>query len=106
MMSAVLLLLIVAVAGSAGMVAVLGWFLQRINRLEQHGPGALQRLAAENEELQEQMRLLEVHVERLSERVDFTEKLLERPRGRGANRRGSAGGEDHENASGGDPEDD
>ena len=77
---ALLLLLIVVVAGSAGMVTVLGWLHRRIARLEEHGPGKARELVAENEELREQMRLLEVQLERLEDRVDFTEKLLERPR--------------------------
>lgn len=93
-MAAFMLLLIVAVAGSAGMAAILGWVLHRIARLEKHGPGELGRVVGENEELREQMRLLEVEVERLSERVDFTEKLLERPRpgqARDAAAKGEAG---------------
>lgn len=79
-MAAFMLLLIVVVVGSAGMAAILGWILHRIARLEKHGPGGLGQLVGENEELREQMRLLEAEVERLSEQVDFTEKLLERPR--------------------------
>lgn len=80
-MAAFMLLLIVAVTGAAGMMAVLGWLHRRIARVEEHGPGELRRLVQENQEMREQMNLLETEVERLTERVDFTEKLLERPRG-------------------------
>lgn len=82
-MAALVLLLIVVVAGSAGMVAVLGWLHQRIARLEEGGSGrsgGAYRLTGETEDLREQVRLLEVEMERMTERLDFTEKLLERPR--------------------------
>lgn len=79
-MSVFLLLLVTAVIGSTVLMATLGWLSQRINRIEGGGSRELQRLLDENEELREQMRLLEGEVERLAERVDFTEKLLEKPR--------------------------
>lgn len=85
-MLALLLLLVVVVIGSAGMVAVLGWLHQRLARLEGHGPAEAGRIAGEGNDLREQVRLLEDEVERLTERVDFTEKLLERPRGESGGR--------------------
>lgn len=75
----ILVLLIIAVVGSAGMSAVLFWIANRINRIEGRGPEEVRHLVAETEELQEQVMLLQSEVQRLTERVDFTEKLLEGP---------------------------
>ncbi|HSR41203.1 MAG TPA: hypothetical protein VLL48_03505 [Longimicrobiales bacterium] len=79
---AFLILLIVAVAGSAGMTAVVAWLIHRTSRVEGGDVYGADRLHAESEGLREQLLALEDEVERLRERVDFTERLLERPRER------------------------
>lgn len=77
---AFLLVLIVAVAGSAGLVAAFAWLVQRLNRLESPGQGDVRGRLADPDDLRQQLDALEAEVHRLSERVDFTEKLLEGPR--------------------------
>lgn len=85
MMIPVLLLVIVAVLGSAGMVAILGNLFSRVSRLEGNGRGRSKEVGrgpTEYEELREQMEVLRSEMHRLEQRVDFTEKLLEGPRER------------------------
>lgn len=77
-MTAFLIVLIAAVIGSAGFVAVFAWFHQRISRLEDGSPGDVRRLLAENASLHEQVEAMRSRLGALDERVDFTEKLIER----------------------------
>lgn len=76
----VLLLLIVAVGGSAGMVAIFGWLFHRLSRLESQGPVDVRQLQTTIEELQNELVSVRSELGALTERVDFTEKLLEAPR--------------------------
>jgi hypothetical protein len=75
---AFLMVLILAVIGSAGMVGVFAWIHQRISRIEGGSPVELKRLLSENATLHEQVETLRSELRGLDERVDFTEKLLER----------------------------
>jgi len=61
------------------MVAVLGWLYHRLNRLETLGPERLGRLEADFEALQDQLGSVQETLDTVIERVDFTERLLERP---------------------------
>jgi hypothetical protein len=75
---AFLIVLIAAVIGSAGMVGVFAWLHQRISRLEDPSPVERKRLLSENTSLHEQVETMRSEMRELAERVDFTEKLLER----------------------------
>lgn len=72
----VILLLIVAVAGSGIMTAILAWLLYRLNRLESGGRYARQ-LDDDFTRLGEQLASVRKELTALTERVDFTEDLLE-----------------------------
>lgn len=71
-----LIILLVAVAGSGVMMAILTWIYLRIKDLPSgtHFDGAL--LTEEIQRLREDFGLLQSEVTGLAERVDFTEKLL------------------------------
>jgi len=73
----VLLLLLVAVGGSAGMAGILGWLFHRLSRLEASGQD-LERLLSDNAALREQIEAMRSDIEQLGERVDFSERLLEK----------------------------
>ena len=75
----ILLLLFAAIGGSATMVAILGWLFHRLNRLESMGPERLRELHSNHETLREHLDSLQEELGLLSERLDFTEKLLEKP---------------------------
>lgn len=68
-----LIILIAAISGSAWMVAVLGWIVVRLKRLEE---GAVGRLDPEAESLREQLDEVGRRMAELEERVDFSEALL------------------------------
>lgn len=61
------------------MVAILGWLFHRLSRLESMGPERLRELHSNYEAVQEQLDSMQEELGLLSERVDFTEKLLEKP---------------------------
>ena len=75
-----LFILLAAVFGTGSMVGVFAWMLHRIKRLEYEteSPGQLQQVRDEIEELREQLILNRNDVAELSERIDFTERLLSR----------------------------
>jgi hypothetical protein len=64
----ILLLLLVAIGGSGAMVGILGWLFHRLSRLESH---------ADFEGLREQLGSVQRELSALTERVEFTENLLE-----------------------------
>jgi hypothetical protein len=73
-----LFIIFAAVIGSAAMVGVLAYFLSRIRRLEgtpSGGPGSHQ-LTDQVNGMAEELMSLQSEVSRLTERLDFTEKLL------------------------------
>ena len=75
---AILLLIIVAVLGSAGMTAVLGILFMRTRdaRLMGGSPNDLRLLQNEVQRLGEELDRTTAELDRLQERMDFTEKLL------------------------------
>ncbi len=78
---AFLMFMLVALGGSAILMAAFGWTFLRIRRLENHGPGQgdphhlLERMDA----LKDELAGMQDEFTRITERVDFTERLLERP---------------------------
>lgn len=70
-----LIILIAAISGSAWMVAVLGWILNRLKRLEEGAPGKIDRAT---ESLREQLDEVGRRMVELEERLDFSEALLGR----------------------------
>lgn len=79
MMSLVALLIIFAVViGSAGMVGLFAYVIQRISRVERGGLGdaGADQLLDQVRELREDLMRVESEVSALTERVDFTDKLL------------------------------
>lgn len=68
-----LLLLLVAVAGSSGMVGLIAWFHMRLKRLELSRSQEVQRLAGDVEGAR-------AEIAQLTERLDFAERLLTRNR--------------------------
>ena len=72
--------ILVVMMGVVGIGSAIVWIVNRTSRLE--GPEARARIA-ENEDLRQQVEALQTEVERLRERVDFTERLLEKPRDEG-----------------------
>ncbi|MBT8397718.1 MAG: hypothetical protein HKO65_05845 [Gemmatimonadetes bacterium] len=73
-----LLIIFAAVIGSAAMVGILAYFLSRIRRLEGGMPGdqAPRQLTDQMDTMVEELMALQGEVNNLSERLDFTEKLL------------------------------
>jgi hypothetical protein len=69
-----LLLLIVAVAGSGTMVGLIAWFHGRLRQLERGRHGEAEGAARDIEALRGE-------VAQLSERLDFTERMLAQARG-------------------------
>ena len=78
MTMALLLLIVVAVLGSAGMTAVLAILFMRTRepRLPGGSPNDLRLLQNEVQRLGEELDRTTAELERLEERVDFTERLL------------------------------
>ena len=74
------LVLLVAVIGSGSMVGILGWLLYRIKQLEAGArpSNELTRILEHLDELRDDMNLTRNEVSELSERVEFTERLLSR----------------------------
>jgi len=72
-----LIVLIIAILGSGGMVAVLAWLGFRIRRLEE-GVGAADRrqLLDEVDRLREEVEAARRETRALEEQVDFMERLL------------------------------
>ena len=73
-----LMVLLAAVIGSSSLVAAFAWIIQRVSRLESASSPELDRLLSENAELRDQIESMRSDLQGLDERVDFTEKLLER----------------------------
>lgn len=76
-----LMTLLAAVGGSGAMVGFLGWLLYRVKRLEgQAGAGNVdvERIMEQVDVLHEQLVSVRAAMGELSERVDFTERLLTR----------------------------
>lgn len=74
---AVLLLILVALVGSSAVIYVLTRIFNRVERLESRHSGAdARRLEAELERLREEVDATSHTVDRLTERLDFTERLL------------------------------
>jgi len=73
-----LFIIFAAVIGSTMMVGVFAYFLHRIRQLEagSRGEGAPPQLTREMSELREELAAVEEAFAALSERLDFTEKLL------------------------------
>jgi hypothetical protein len=73
------LVVLAAVSGSAWVMGMLGWLWHRVKRLEeQGGAGGTRPLASELEQIEGRLTASGRDLERLDERVDFLEKLLER----------------------------
>lgn len=93
-----LIVLIAAVIGSAGMVAVLAWLTFRIRRLEEGGAaGGHDHLLDEVDRLRDEVEAARRQTRALAEQVDFMERLLaagdedEGPGARGAGNEEAAG---------------
>ena len=73
-----LFIMFAAVLGSGSMVAVLGWMFFRIKALEagQGNSGELGQLLEQIDEIHENLDLTRQEVAELTERLDFTERLL------------------------------
>jgi len=74
-----LLLILVAVGGSGIMVAFLAWLVYRLKRLEESravGGPELRELIERIETMQTELLSMRDDVGELTERVDFTERLL------------------------------
>lgn len=76
-----LALIALAVGGSALMTAAFMWLaLRRPRGVESGGSEERREMAARQQEVERQVEVMQKELDRLSERVDFTEKLLEGPR--------------------------
>jgi len=80
----ILFILFAAVIGSAAMVGVIGYLMNRIRQLELQASGELQPrrvIGSEGlrDELRDELMAMQDEIERLTERVDFTERLLSAP---------------------------
>jgi len=73
-----LLIIFAAVFGTAGMMGILGYFLHRIRRIEGEAYGKEGRhdLSFQLREMQEELLSVRTELSALTERLDFTEKLL------------------------------
>jgi len=73
-----LFIIFAAVIGSTMMVGVFAYFLHRIRQIEagDAGEGSSPRLTQEVNELREELAAVEEAFSVLSERLDFTERLL------------------------------
>jgi hypothetical protein len=82
-----LLVLLAAVSGTAWIVGTVAWLWYRTKRLEEailHGGGDRPHLASELEDIRSQLTASGDEVERLRERLDFLERLLNRGAPEGA----------------------
>ena len=75
---ATVLIIFAAAAGSGTMVAIIAWFLNRLRSLESGALSGheLQRLSSELDDLRADLLATHSEVKDLSERLDFTERLL------------------------------
>ncbi len=73
-----LLIIFAAVIGSTAMMGILFYFLNRIRQLEGRATGDLPTggLSEQLSRIQEDLFLAQEELSRLTERMDFTEKLL------------------------------
>ncbi len=73
-----LLIVFAAVVGSAAMMGILSYLLHRIRQIEAKatGEGGLHQLADRVEAMQEELSTVQTEMSTLSERLDFTERLL------------------------------
>ena len=74
-----IIILLTAVIGSSTLVAFAAWLIVRLQKLERGLPphSEVPALSAQIEALKGELESLHGTVERLSERTDFTERLLE-----------------------------
>ena len=81
---AILVLIMVAVICSGSVVAIVGGLLNRIKQVEGRREDAsdLAEISRQLDAVRDQIFSVEDEMTRLTERVDFTEKLLEAPRAR------------------------
>jgi hypothetical protein len=76
----VIMIIIAATIGSGALVATFSWLLYRLRRLELEGSDS-RRVAALNQEvatLRDELDIAQGSIDRLAERLDFTERLLTR----------------------------
>ena len=73
-----LLIVFAAVIGSTAMMGILAYFLHRIRQIEAKtaGEAGSHQLVDHVDAMQEELLAVQEEVSRLSERLDFTEKLL------------------------------
>ena len=73
-----LLIVFAAVIGSTAMIGIFAYFLHRIRQIEARttGEAGSHRLVDQVDAMQEELLAVQEEVSRLSERLDFTEKLL------------------------------
>ena len=73
-----LFIIFAAVIGSTAMIGIFSYFLNRIRQLEakSSGDAGSDRLAGQMDAVREELMTLQNEMSALSERVDFTEKLL------------------------------
>ncbi|MCH7563514.1 MAG: hypothetical protein IH968_06795 [Gemmatimonadetes bacterium] len=73
-----LLIVFAAVIGSTAMIGVFAYFFHRIRQIEARttGEAGSYQLADQVDAMQEELLTVQEEVSRLSERLDFTEKLL------------------------------
>ncbi len=75
-----LFIVFAAVIGSAAMVGIIAYFLHRIRQIETRSTGEAgsRQLFDHVNEMREELLTVQAEVSALSERLDFTEKLLMR----------------------------
>ena len=73
-----LFIIFAAVIGSTAMMGIMAYFLNRIRKLEGNGFGDLPMGSSSDQlsRIQEDLFLAQEELSRLTERMDFTEKLL------------------------------
>ena len=75
--TSVVLIILAAVIGSGAMTLVLAWIIHRVRSLELSAGGAdLERLAEQVDELRDDIQSANTGIVDLTERLDFTERLL------------------------------
>ncbi len=75
--TSVVLIILAAVIGSGAMTLVLAWITHRVRSLELSAGGAeLDRLAEQLNELRDDIQAANAGIANLTERLDFTERLL------------------------------
>lgn len=75
-----LFIIFAAVIGSASMVAIFAYFLHRIRQIEagNTGDAGTQQLSGEVSQMRKELLAVQDELSALTERLDFTEKLLMR----------------------------